>query len=70
MPLEPIKIRQRRRDLRLTQAQAAERASMPRPHWTRIEAGRRNNPRISTAGRVADALECELDELLQHKGCS
>jgi len=65
MPLDPLKIRQRRHDLQLTQAQAAKRAGMPRPHWTRLEIGRRNNPRFSTAERVAKALECEVEELLQ-----
>jgi transcriptional regulator with XRE-family HTH domain len=65
MPLDPCKIRQRRRELGLTQAEAAQLAGMPRPHWTRIELGGRNNPRISTAQRVAKALNWEIDDLRQ-----
>jgi transcriptional regulator with XRE-family HTH domain len=64
MPLSPSKIRARREKLKLTQAEAAERAEMPRPHWVRIEAGHRSNPSLDTAERVAKALRVPLAKLL------
>lgn len=65
MPLNPQKIRERREKLSLTQAQAATRAKMPPPHWSRIESGERNDPVLSTAERIAKSLECELAEILK-----
>lgn len=63
MPLDPQKIRHRREALKLTQAEAAERAGMPRPHWSRIESGERTDPNLSTAERVASALKIGLTKL-------
>lgn len=65
MPLDPLKIKARRERLKLTQDQAAERAGMPRPHWTRIESGNRDDPTLSTAERVAKALKCSLVRILR-----
>lgn len=64
MPLDPAKIKAERERRKLTQAEAAERAGMPRPHWSRIESGERSDPNLSTAERVADALNCPLPKLL------
>ena len=44
----------------LTQAEAAERAGMYRPSWTRLESGARPDPPLSTLVAVARALGCEL----------
>jgi predicted transcriptional regulator len=63
MPLDPDKIRARREALKLTQTQAAQRAGMPQPHWARIESGGRSDPNLSTAERVARALDCSLARL-------
>lgn len=60
MPLSPSKIRTRREKLGLTQQQAADKAGMPRPHWARLEAGDRPDPQLSTAEKVAHALDCSL----------
>lgn len=63
MPLDPTKIKSRRESLELTQAEAAEAAGMPRPHWTRIESGERSDPQLSTAEKVAKALRCNLSKI-------
>lgn len=65
MPLDAAKIKARRERLKLTQEQAAERAGMPRPHWSRIESGSRDDPNLSTAERVAKALKCPLVRILR-----
>lgn len=64
MPLDPVKIRERREKLKLTQSDCADRAKMPRPHWARIESGERSDPQLSTAERIASALECSLKTIL------
>lgn len=64
MPLDPSKIRTRREKLGLTQQQAAERAGLVQPNWAAIEAGKRLDPSLSTAERVAKALNCKLPHLL------
>jgi len=64
MPLDPSKIRKRREALKLTQAEAAKLAKMPAPHWSRIEGGNRSDPKLSTAEKVAQALQCGLEKLL------
>jgi len=64
MPLDPAKIKAERERRKLTQAECAERAGMPQPHWARIELGGRPDPQLSTAERVAGALRCPLAKLL------
>lgn len=64
MPLDPEKIKAAREKRKLTQAEAAERAKMPRPHWSRVESGERTDPNLSTAERIADALGVPLAKLL------
>jgi predicted transcriptional regulator len=64
MPLDPSKIRERRIKLNRTQADCAARADMPQPHWARIESGGRVDPQLSTAERIAQALDCNLKMIL------
>lgn len=63
MPLDPAKIRARRLELGLTQAGAAARADMLRSHWAKIESGTRDDPSLSTAERIAEALKVRLDAI-------
>lgn len=67
MPLDPKAIRERRDALKLTQAEAAERGDMPQPAWARIESGARTDPNVSTAEKVARALKCTVDQLLEKR---
>lgn len=64
MPLNHAKIRRRREALKLTQEQAAAAAGITRPSWSRIEAGNRPDPSLSTAEKIAAALKVKIDQLL------
>jgi DNA-binding XRE family transcriptional regulator len=64
MPFDTAKIRARRAKLKLTQAAAAERAGLVREAWNRIERLKRDDITLTTAERVARALECRIDSLL------
>jgi transcriptional regulator with XRE-family HTH domain len=64
MPLDPAKLKARREHLGLTQQQVADAAGMPQPGYARIESGRRNDPRLSTAQAIAKALRVPLAKLL------
>jgi transcriptional regulator with XRE-family HTH domain len=57
------KLKHRRKILGLTQAEVAERAGMLQQAYARIETGGRNDPVMSTAESIADALETTLDSL-------
>jgi transcriptional regulator with XRE-family HTH domain len=63
MPMDQTKLKSRREALGLTQAQVAARAEMTQQNYARIETGDRNDPVLSTAERIADALETTLDAL-------
>jgi len=45
-----------------TQAECAARAGMPQSQWADLERGR-CSPRIDTLQRLADVLECPLEDL-------
>lgn len=64
MPLTD-EIRSRREKLGLTQAAAAGRAGLAQPNWARLETGAIAAPRLDTLQRVAQALECQVAELLR-----
>jgi predicted transcriptional regulator len=66
MPLDPDKIRRRREALKLTVTEAARRAGMPQPNWSRIEAGEREDPRLSTAEKIAAVLRCGVLAISRH----
>jgi len=66
MPLDPKKIRHRRVQLGLSQAAAAASAGMPQSHWSRIESGNRNDPKLSTAEQIAYALQCKITMIIKH----
>lgn len=59
-------IHSRRKALGLTQAEAAEKAGISTAvQWSQIETGTRQNLYPQTLQRIALALECTVDELLQ-----
>jgi transcriptional regulator with XRE-family HTH domain len=62
--LDVAKMRELRKALKLTQAEAAERAGMTQTRWNDVEAGGRSNVTIDTLGNIADALSCEPATLL------
>ena len=64
--LDRQKMRARRRELNITQAQAAELAGIPggASAWSDIEAGRRGNVTLETLARIASALECDARDLI------
>lgn len=64
LKLDAEKMRELRKALDLTQAEAAERAGMTQTRWNDIEAGGRTNVTVETLGLVADALACEPAALL------
>ena len=66
VPLDHAKIRRLRVKLKLTQAQAAERANLPGLQvWSDIERGRRPNLTIATLDRIAAALGVKAKDLLK-----
>ena len=66
IPLDTDKIRKLRRALKLTQAEAAERAGLTGLQtWSDIENGRRANLTIETLERIAKALGVRAADLLK-----
>ena len=63
MPMDTKKLLSRRETLGLTQAQVAKRAGMSQQAYARVETGARPDPVLSTAEKIADALEIGLDDL-------
>lgn len=55
----------RRRELKLTQEQAAKLAKLgTRSHWSRIESGAKRNMELATLARMARVLKCSIGDLL------
>ena len=49
----------------ISQSEAEKRAGMSHGHWSKIESGQRDNPRLETIWRVAGALDLTASELLR-----
>jgi transcriptional regulator with XRE-family HTH domain len=66
MPLDTVRMEARRRELGLSQQQAADRANLSggRSHWNDIVNGRRANITMETLDRIADALGVNPSELV------
>jgi transcriptional regulator with XRE-family HTH domain len=60
-------IKRRRRDLGLTQAEAARLAGWPEAqNWSNVENGKADtNPRVLSLVKVAAVLGCKVDDLLR-----
>lgn len=66
IPLDTKRIRELRVTLKLTQAQAAQRAGLTGLQtWSDIENGRRRNLTIETLDRIAAALGVKAKDLLK-----
>ncbi len=66
MPLNLEYIRQRREQLGLTHAEAAERAGFPnRQKWYQYEAGHIPDPQLSSLEAIAMALRCGVAKLIK-----
>jgi transcriptional regulator with XRE-family HTH domain len=66
MPLNLQYIRQRREQLKLTQAEAAKRAGFPNlQKWSQYENGHIPDPQLSSLESIAKALRCSVARLLK-----
>ena len=59
-----VRLRQVRQKRKLTQKQLAELSNVPQQTISAIESGERKNPGIVTLQKLAKALECTLDDML------
>lgn len=57
-------IRGRRLEKKLSQAELAKRAAIPQSVIAEIETGKSKNPTVETALRLAQALECTVEDLI------
>lgn len=55
----PNEIEQARKEIGLTQSELAERAGISQPAYAKIKSGE-NDPRLSTIGRLANAVNQDL----------
>jgi len=63
MPLDPEKIQAALDAKKLTRADLSRLTGMAPPHVTRILSGKRNNPSLSTAEKIAAALKLTITEI-------
>ena len=61
---DPERLREYREQAGLSQAQAAKAAGLAQGRWSEMERGERLNPTLDVLGRIAQALECEVQDLL------
>lgn len=55
---------------RLNQAQLAELSNVPQPMISMIETGKVKSPTVDTLYRLAGALKCTVDDLLEEEKVS
>ncbi len=63
--LSGSKLKSRRAILGLTQAEVAERSGMLVANYARFEQADRSNPTLDIAVRIARALLCHVDDLIE-----
>jgi transcriptional regulator with XRE-family HTH domain len=56
-------IRQRRLNKKLSQAELAKKATVPQSVIAEIETGKSKNPTVETAIRIANVLDCTVEDL-------
>jgi transcriptional regulator with XRE-family HTH domain len=61
------RVRKRRRELDITQAELAAATGIPQYHISAIETGRIGDIKGSTAWKLAQALKTTTDDLLQYQ---
>ena len=62
-----LKLEQYRRKRKLTQAQLAKLSGVPQPMISQIETGDVANPTIKTLHKLATALKCTVDDLIEEE---
>ena len=68
MPLDTNKLERLRKQLGLTQAEAARRAKLSgRAYWNDIASGRRANVTLAVLDRLAAALQCSPRGLIRRR---
>ena len=60
-----IKLREARQAARMTQGALALESDVPQPVICGIETGKRREPTIQTVARLARALGCTIDSLIE-----
>ena len=58
------RLRRRKGPDHLTQAEAAARCAMTQPQWCALETRKHPRPTVATYARVAQALKCKIDDLV------
>jgi len=58
-------IRRRRKEINMSQTDAAKLAGWTQQRWAEIENGKRLDPRLSTLEAVANVLRCSVIDLLK-----
>jgi transcriptional regulator with XRE-family HTH domain len=61
------KLLARRTQMRLSRAELARRTQLDASYLYFLETGRRQNTRPVTLGKIADALGCDVDDLMPDK---
>lgn len=59
------KLQARRAVLGITQAEVAERSGMLVPNYARFEQAKLSNPTLDIAARIARAMLCHVDDLIE-----
>ena len=69
VPIDIVKLKTLRESRGWTMQQAAEAANLSggRQSWNDVESGRRPNPTVDTALRIARALGVKIDDLVTDK---
>jgi DNA-binding XRE family transcriptional regulator len=67
MPLDYHKIGKLRRELELSQVEAARQSGLSRQGWINLETGSELNPTISTVSAIAKVLQVSPNDLIKWK---
>jgi DNA-binding XRE family transcriptional regulator len=67
MPLDYHKIGKLRRELELSQVEAARQSGLSRQGWINLETGSELNPTISTVSAIARVLQVSPNDLIKWK---
>ena len=60
-------VKEYRKKLGITQAELATQAGVSRPYLSDIE-NEKVNPTLRTVGRIAEVLQCSIDDLFEDSG--
>ena len=60
-----VKLQMMRKKRRLTQKQLADMSGVTQQAISKIESGERKSPQIATLSKLAGALKCTVDDLIE-----